>query len=264
MSFSSSPRRFRLTLSAAVVLLSLLSGTAHAQKVDKAKLETAARRSGKAAKVLTDLSALPPGETIPRELIERARAIAVFPDSDKMNLLIQKFWKGSGLMSRRVEGGWSTPAFYGFVVSDRGWTRVKSEEPGLIVLFMDDAMVKKLEKGNVKLEGAPGPVGEMTPAQQKEANRVSVLIYTIFEGKVRGVGVEDDLTTQTGIGPDNKLNKAVYGLKSREVLGGQPPVAPASVPPAVAEFQNALAGLSKQQQPQPPQQQQQQPPQQQQ
>jgi hypothetical protein len=61
---------------------------------------------------------------------------------------------------------------------------------------------------------------------------------------LHGIEVEDDSTTQSGINSDNNINKAVYGLKAREVLWGQTPVTTA-VPPAITEFQNALTSLSK-------------------
>ena len=61
-------RRFRFALFA-VVVVCVLSGPSRAQKIDQAKLDSAAGRAGKAAKVLSDVSALPSGETIPRELV---------------------------------------------------------------------------------------------------------------------------------------------------------------------------------------------------
>jgi lipid-binding SYLF domain-containing protein len=243
--YTFSLNRFRFVLSAVAVSVCLLSGAARAQKIDKAKLDTAARRSGKAAKVLTDVSALPPGETIPRELIERARAIGVFPDADKLNLLFQKFMKGYGVISRRVNGGWTAPAFYGFAVIDRGWTRVKTDEPGIIILFMDDDILKQLEKDKIKLVGEAGPVGELTPEKEHKIRGASIIVYAVSEGKVRGVEVEDDATAQGGINSDNNINKAVYGLKAREVLFGKTPMV-TTLPPAITEFQNVLTSLSKQ------------------
>lgn len=244
-SFTFSLGRFPFALSA-VAVACLLSGAARGQKIDKGKLDAAARRSGKAAKVLTELSALPPGESIPKELIERARAIAVFPDVDKTNLLFVKMMKGYGVMSRRVADGWGTPAFYGFAVSDKGWTRVKSDEPGIIMLFMDDDVLKRFEKDHVKLAGEAGPVGELTPEKENRIRGAGIIIYALSGGKLRGVSVEDDDTTQTGINSDNNINKAVYGLKAREVLWGKTPAGTASTPPAITEFQTALTSLSKQ------------------
>jgi lipid-binding SYLF domain-containing protein len=240
---SSSPFRFGLF---AVVVVCLLSGPARAQKIDKAKFDTAARRATNAAKVLTDMSALPAGETIPKELIERARAIAVFPEVDKVNMLVEKFMKGYGVMSKRVTSGWSTPAFYGFGVADRGWTKVKSDKPGVIVLFMDDGILKGFEKDHIPLVGEAGPVGELTPEKEKKIRGASVIIYALSGGKLRGVDVKDDSTTTlSGITADNHINEAVYGFKPRDVLSGKTPMRP-PVPPAVTEFQNMLTNLSKQ------------------
>ena len=244
-SFTFSLSRGRFALAVFVVLACLLSGTARAQKVDKGKLDAAARRAGKATKVLTDLAALPPGETIPRQLLEKARAVAVFPDVDRVNILFMKAMKGYGLMSRRVPGGWGTPAFYGFAVTDRGWTRVKPENAGIIMLFMDDDTLKKFEKDHVEFEAAAGPVGELTAEEEKKVRGAGIIIYALSDGQLHGIEVEDDDTTQSGINSDNNINKAVYGLKAREVLSGKAPSV-TTAPPAITEFQNALTSLSKQ------------------
>jgi lipid-binding SYLF domain-containing protein len=245
-SFIFSPGRFRVALSGVAVVCLLAGAAGRAQKVDKAKLATAERRAEKAAKVLAELAALPAGETIPRELIGRARAVAVFPDVDKTNFLVVKAMKGYGVMSRRVEGGWGTPAFYGFAVSDRGWTRVKADDPAVIMLFMDDDTLRRFEKDQVKFEGTAGPVGELTPEAEKRIEGAGIIVYTLSGGEVRGIDIDDDSTTQTGINSDNNVNKAVYGLKAREVLWGQTPTAGQTIPPALAEFQTALTNLSKQ------------------
>lgn len=71
-----------------------------------------------------------------------------------------------------------------------------------------------------------------------------MIIYALSDGKLHGIEVEDDSTTQRGINSDNNINKAVYGLKASDVMWGKTPVT-AAVPPAVAEFKNALTSLSK-------------------
>lgn len=228
---------------AAALLLCLSLSAAGAQKADQGRLDAAARRSAKAVKVLAELSALPAGRSIPRELIERARAVAVFPDADKVNVLFKKFWKGYGLMSRRVPGGWGAPAFYGFAVLDRGWTRVKSDDPGIIMLLMDDAALRRFEKDGIELEAAAGPVGELTPEKEEKIRGAGIIMYALSAGELRGISVEIDDTAQAGMNSDNHLNQAVYGLKGREVFWGRTPPG-MTVPPAVAEFQAALAALS--------------------
>jgi lipid-binding SYLF domain-containing protein len=232
---------FRFVCSA-VAVVCLLPGAARAQKIDKGKLDAAARRSEKAVKVMTNLSALPPGEAIPRELLERARAIAVFPDVDRVNMLVVKAMKGYGLMSRRGPDGWGTPAFYGFAVMDHGWTLVKPKNAGIIMLFMNDEVLKAFERDHIKFQGVAGPVGPLTTETEKKIRGAAIIIYALSDGKLSGIKVEDDSTTETGINSDNNINKAIYGLKAREVLSGKSPTV-TPVPSWIGQFQNALTTL---------------------
>lgn len=243
-SFSFVTSRTRLA-SSTILIVCLSCSTVLAQKADRAKLETAARRAGKAAKVLTQLSALPPGETIAKELIAKAQAIAVFPDTDKVNMLFLKMMKGYGMVSRRVPGGWSLPAYYGFAVLDRGWSKTKSGEPGIIMLFMNEDTVKRFEKDHISLEAEAGPVGELTRETGSKIRGADIIMYALSDGTLRGVSVEDDYSTQSGINSDNNVNKAVYGLKARDVLTGKTPLGPPP-PHEIAEFQEELFKLSKQ------------------
>ena len=160
-------------------------------------------------------------------------------------MLVQKFMKGSGVMSRRVATGWSTPAFYTFAVIDKGWTKVKGDKPGIIVLFMDDAILKGFEKDHITLTGVAGPLGELTSEKENKIRGASIILYALSDGKLRGIDVEDDSTTQSGMSADNHLNQAVYGLKGRDLFAGKTPAGP-PLPPAITEFQNALTSLSKQ------------------
>lgn len=241
--FTRSSGLSRIVLST-VAVLCLLGGPARAQKVDKDKLDTAARRAEKAAEVLTELSALPPGETIPRQLLGRALAVAVFPDVQRVNVMVAKAMKGYGLMSLRTSEGWGTPAFYGFAVSDRGWTLVKPVKAGIVMLFMTDDVLKQFEKDHAALVAAAGPVGELTPEKEEKVRGAGIIIYALSDGKLYGIEVDDDETIQSGINSDNNINKAVYGLKAREVLWGKTTAA-TPTPPAITLFQSALAALSK-------------------
>ena len=226
------------------VLIGFSTVAVSSPKVDKAKLDTASRRAGKAAKALTDISALPLSETIPGALLERARGVAVFPDVDRLNMLVVKAMKGYGLMSRRLTDGWSMPAFYGFAVMDKGWTKLKPAEAHIIMLFMDDSTLKRFQKDHIDLKAAAGPVGELTPQKEKELLGAGIIIYALSDGKLRGIEVEDDSTTQSGINSDNNINKAVYGLKASEVLWSDAPSVSTAVP-GITEFRNALTSLSK-------------------
>ena len=240
MRFSSS---FRLAI-CTLVILSFFLVVKPAQKVDRARLDSAASRATKATKALTDALALPRNEAIPKELIKRAKAIAVFPDTSKANLLFMKVMKGNGLVVRRVEDGWSMPGFYAFAVMDGGWSKTKSGSPDIIMLFMGES-ARAFADDHVPLFSMAGPVGELAPEQAEKLENAGIIVYAFADGKVWGIEVKDDSSVQSGINSDNNFNKAVYGLKARDVLKGTPPVQ-TEIPSAITEFQKVLTSMTKQ------------------
>lgn len=232
--------------SVAVLVLCMLTVSVFAQKVDKEKLDTGIKRAAKAAKVLIDVAAMPPGESIPKELLAKAQVISVFPDATKVNMLVAKMMKGYGLSVRRTADGWGTPVFSGFTVSDKGWSKTKSGSPGIIFLFMGDVALKAFEKDHVVIAGAvEGPVGEtLSEAVQKRINGETIFVYALADGKLAGISVADDDSAMSGLGMDNNVNKAVFGLKGNEVFWNKTPIpSTVTVPAEIADFQKALAAL---------------------
>lgn len=238
--------RVDVALSALLIVL-LMFGAVAGQSVDKDKLENAARRSGNAAKVLTAVAGLP-GETIPRELLDRAKAVGVFPGVDKVNLLFEQAAQGYGVVCRRRQGGWSPPAFYAFGTGAIGFTSVGAEKPDVIILFMTDKAVEAFQKGRIgfkgELAGVAGPLGELNDEKEKSIRAANVIVYTFAGGKVKGVELGSNFFKDAAVNPDNNINKAVYGLKGRDVLSGKEPLRP-SVVPTVSGYRDALASLSK-------------------
>src|SRR2546430_13867262 len=74
------------------------------------KAREAANQSAKAARVFEQIMATRE-KSIPRDLLNRAEAVAVFPSVFKAGLIVGGRG-GSGVISRRVRGGWSAPAFF--------------------------------------------------------------------------------------------------------------------------------------------------------
>jgi len=225
----------------------LVCGAAAGQGVDKDKLENAARRSRNAAKVLTAVNGLP-GETIPRELFDRAKAVGVFPGIDKVSLLFEQASQGYGVVCRRLQGGWSPPAYYSFGTGGLGFTSVGAEKPDVIVLFMTDKAVEAFQKGRIgfkgELTGVAGPLGALNEEKEKSIRAANVIVYMFAGGKVKGVELGSNFFKDAGVNPDNNINKAVYGLKGRDVLSGKEPLRPSALP-TVSEYRDALASLSK-------------------
>src|ERR1700724_2205496 len=92
-----------------VLVLCLLGEPTFAEKKGK-KANEAARRSKDAATVFNEIMGAP-DNAIPKELIDKAQAIAVFPSVLKAAFIFGGT-EGKGVISRRTAQGWSTPAFF--------------------------------------------------------------------------------------------------------------------------------------------------------
>jgi lipid-binding SYLF domain-containing protein len=236
------------TLLLAFFSVFLLPGAIRAQKIDKSKLDNAAQRSRTAGRVLTAV-VNHPGDTIPRELIDRTRAVGVFPELDRMSFLMPKSRLAYGVICSRLPGGWSPPAYYGFGAPKLDLMWKGDKKPDIIILFMSDKAMEEFQKGNFRFKdemvGFAGPVGELTREKESSIRAANVIIYALVDGRVEGLRVDADVLGGGAANPDNNLNNAIYGLKGREVLSGKAPLWP-SVLPSVSEYQNVLTSLSKQ------------------
>src|SRR5215510_12094550 len=82
--------------------------TAPAQ--NRSRLQDAERHAQTASKQFADVMNIK-DQAIPKELLDSAEAIAVFPGVVKAAFIIGGRG-GQGVISRRVKGGWSAPAFF--------------------------------------------------------------------------------------------------------------------------------------------------------
>ncbi len=92
-----------LICSLSVVLL--LFTPAAAQK----KFSHAVARSQDAGRIIASLALLP-DTGFPQELIKKTKAVAVFPKIKKETAFFMQSSQGYGVISSRVESGWSMPA----------------------------------------------------------------------------------------------------------------------------------------------------------
>src|SRR2546423_14178728 len=101
---------FSRAVSSALVSVAILAGAAHAQKSNPKKIAEASRDAQKAADAFTEIMNVP-DHAIPQKLLDKAEAIAVFPDVIKAGFIVGGRG-GHGLISRRIKSGWSAPAFF--------------------------------------------------------------------------------------------------------------------------------------------------------
>lgn len=200
----------------------------------------AAKKAGSASRVFEEVMGAP-DKSIPRELLDRAEAVAVFPGMLKAGFVVGGRG-GSGVISRRVTGGWSAPAFFKMGGASVG-LQIGAARTDLILLFMNESALRGLLEDKLEVGGeasaAAGPVGRTASATTNLTLDAGILSYSRSKGLFAGLELKGAV-----INPDNNLNEALYGLKAKEVLTGANKVAMADVLPGVIIFPNTLARYS--------------------
>ncbi|MGB8506835.1 MAG: lipid-binding SYLF domain-containing protein [Pyrinomonadaceae bacterium] len=200
----------------------------------------ASKKAENAARVFEQVMGAP-DRSIPKELLDRAEAVAVFPGVLKAGLGIGGRG-GSGLISRRITGGWSAPAFFKMGGVSIG-PQIGASKTDFVLLFMNEDALKGLLEDKLEIGGeasaAAGPVGRAASATTNLTLDAGILSYSRSKGLFAGLELKGAV-----VNPDNNLNEAIYGMKARELLTGSNKVSMANVLPGIIIFPNALARYS--------------------
>ncbi|HEX6648795.1 MAG TPA: lipid-binding SYLF domain-containing protein [Pyrinomonadaceae bacterium] len=234
------PRNYPIFLALIAALLTLTSVVC-AQTPNK--FEDAQERAKDAARIITLLGVLPDSD-LPKELIDRAQAIGVFPKVKKETIYLSSFTQGYGVISARTDAGWTMPAFYQFSGGGYGNPFARPETTGIMMLFMTKDAVSWFEKGGVQLrnekKAVEGPVGVITNAQRKEIEGAQILAYAYYNGRLSGKAFGKSFWKSFLLNPDNNINTPLYGMKGREVLAGTKISTTAQIPSTITTFKDAL------------------------
>ena len=227
-----------------VCLLSLVFASASAQQGRERstkKARAAAEQSAKAARVFDEIMGTRE-RSIPRDLLDRAEAVAVFPSVLKAGFILGGRG-GSGVISRRVAGGWSAPAFFDLGGGSIG-LQIGASSTDYILLFMNEYAVDSLLKDQFEIGGegsaAAGPVGRSASASTDARLNAQILSYSRSKGAFAGLELKGVV-----IKPDNEDNLQVYGMKARDILTGSDKISMAKMPEGVRVFPQTLARYSK-------------------
>ena len=205
----------------------------------KSRTQDAARHSSEAAKTFTEIMNVK-DKAIPKELLDTAEAIAVFPGVIKAAFVFGGRG-GQGVISRRVKGGWSPPAFFNLSGGSFG-AQIGAQKTDYVLLIMNESGLNGLLKDKFELGGeasiAAGPVGREAAASTNPRLDAGILSYSRSKGAFIGAALKGAV-----ISPDNDLNEAIYGKKGRDVLTG-PPMTFAQMPPSVRIFPRTLVRFS--------------------
>jgi lipid-binding SYLF domain-containing protein len=224
-----------------IVMAVCLTATVSAQSKKTAKkINEATARSQRAARVFTEIMAAP-DKAIPKDLIDKAEAVAVFPNVIKAGFIIGGRG-GSGVISRRVKGGWSAPAFFNLGGGSIG-LQIGASSTDFVLLFMNEEALKGLLEDKLELGGegsiAAGPVGRAASASTNLTLDAGILSYSRSKGLFAGLELKGVV-----INPDNNDNEAVYGLKANDILTGSNKLSMTRMPAGVRIFPRTLSRYS--------------------
>ena len=201
----------------AVSLVALLLISALVVPAQKSRTGDAARHSQQAAEAFSDIMNVKE-RSIPKELLDKAEAIAVFPGVVKAAFIFGGRG-GQGVISRRVKGGWSAPAFFNLNGGSFG-AQIGAQKTDYIFLIMNQDGLDGLLKDKFELGGeagvAAGPIGREAAASTNARLDAGILSYSRSKGAFIGAALKGAY-----ISPDNDLNEAIYGVNASELLKGK-------------------------------------------
>lgn len=232
---------FSIRTLCALTLIGLLvvSAVVTPAQNNKNRTKDAARHAGDAAETFTEIMNVK-DKAIPQELLDTAEAIAVFPGVIKAAFVFGGRG-GQGVISRRVKGGWSAPAFFNLGGGSFG-PQIGAQKTDYVLLIMNESGLNGLLKDKFELGGeasiAAGPVGREAAASTNPRLDAGILSYSRSKGAFIGAALKGAVIT-----PDNDLNEAVYGKKADDLLKA-PPMAIGQMPASVRIFPRTLVRYS--------------------
>jgi len=231
-------QRAGLNVLCLALLIPAVSINANAQK--KSRMQDAARHSREAAEVFTEIMNIRE-KSIPKELLDKAEAIAVFPGVIRAAFVFGGRG-GQGVISRRIRGGWSAPAFFNLSGGSFG-AQIGATKTDYLFLIMNDDGVNGLLKDKFEMGGevgvAAGPLGREAAASTDAMLQAGILSYSRQKGAFIGAALKGAAIT-----PDNDLNEAVYGKKASQLLTERAQLKLAEMPAGVRIFPRTLARYS--------------------
>jgi SH3 domain-containing YSC84-like protein 1 len=223
-----------------VVILAV--GLANSQAGDQAlrgpNTKDGAKQAEKSAKVLNEIMGTP-DKGIPRDLLEKAECVLVFPDVIKGGFIVGG-QGGRGVASCRTASGWSAPAYFEIKGGSVG-LQIGGQSTDFVLLIMNESGMKSLLSDKFELGGeasvAAGPVGRTASASTDAKMDAQILSYSRSKGLFGGISLKG-----SAISPDKSDMEGTYGkgVKADTILAA----AMSRAPQEVQVFPNALAQYS--------------------
>lgn len=228
------------TAAVACVLILVVGNSAFAQKSNAKKVAEASREAQKAADAFTEVMNIAE-KAIPQSLLDRAEAIAVFPDVIKAGFIVGGRG-GHGVISRRVKSGWSAPAAFDLGGGSLG-LQIGASKTDFVLLFMNDDALGGLLKDKFEIGGegsaVAGPVGRTAAASTDALLKAGIISYSRSKGLFAGLEIKGVV-----IKADDDDNQAVYAMKAKDILSPTRAWPMTKMPAGVRIFPRTLARYS--------------------
>ena len=192
-------------------LVLLASVSAYADKKEEVE------RAKKAAQAFREIMDAP-DQAIPKDLLDRAYCVAVFPSVKKGGFVVGGQF-GRGLISCRKPGiGWSAPAYFTIGGGSFG-LQIGAQAVDLILLVMNEDGVNGLLKSKFEIgagaAATAGPVGRNASASTDATMNAQILSYSRSKGLFAGLELKGSVIKE-----DQDANKDAYGraVTARDLL----------------------------------------------
>ena len=176
-------------------------------------------RIQKATRVFHEIMATP-DKGIPRDLLEKARCVAIIPGEEKLAFIFGGNY-GRGLATCRTGDGWSAPMFVAVGGGSVGF-QIGGSFTDVVMLFMNDHALQSLMGDKFKIGAdatvAAGPVGRQAAAGTDVKLNAEILSYSRSKGVFAGASVDGAV-----VQADHSGDKAMYGsdVSHQEILSGK-------------------------------------------
>jgi lipid-binding SYLF domain-containing protein len=213
---------------AAILVVVLLATPAFAD--DAKEVE----RLQNATTVLKEILGMP--ESIPKDLLDRAECVIVFPSVKKVAVGVGGSYGRGAIVCRagdRFDGKWGAPAMFALEGGSIGF-QLGGQETDFVLLVMNEAGATSVLGSKVKLgadaSAAAGPKGRTTGAATDIVMRAEILTYSRARGLFAGVSLEGSTLRS-----DGEANENLYGRKitAREIVRQKAMPVPAAGQPLV-------------------------------
>ncbi len=222
-----------------VGLMALVSG-ADAQKNPGKELKAAVDRVEDASDVVEDVMKVAE-KSIPRDLLQKAKAIVVFPGTVKAAFIVGG-QGGKGVAIRRVGSGWSAPAFLNMAGGSFG-AQIGGQKTDYVLVIMNEKGLSNLLQDKFELGGegsvSAGPVGRTASASTNATMDAEILSYSRSKGLFAGVSLKGVVISQ-----DQDMNQAVYQKSANDILGNNG-VASADAPKSLQKLSDTVSLYTK-------------------